>query len=75
MRWLRRLVQLATGVHRIHHDRFAYGYKLPFVAWAYFPPWNVRDSSQPSGRSKTYRYGWQRVKPAEFHDCTRTGRY
>lgn len=72
---LRRLMQLITGVHQIHHTRFATGYKLPFIGWAYFPPWRVRDRESPTGRSPTYRYGWQRVHREHFHDCTWTGRY
>jgi hypothetical protein len=71
----KRLVQLITGVHRIHHIRFAFGWKMPLLQVAYFPPWSVRDLDQPSGRSPTYRFGWQRIKPTEFHDCTKTGRY
>jgi hypothetical protein len=74
LRWLGRALQLATGVHRIHHIRFGYGWRLPFVERAYFPPWSVRDSSRPSGMSPTYRYGWQRVVGGDFHDCATTGR-
>lgn len=74
---LRRFVQLATGVHRIHHMRFSYGYKLPFVGWAYFPPFTARDYHADLINPPEIRvsHGWQRVKPADFHDCTRTGRY
>lgn len=68
----RRLLQLVTGLHRIHHLRFAYGYKLPFVGWAYFPPWTARDGTD---RPTRYVYGWQRVDRRHFHDCTRTGVY
>lgn len=69
-RW--RWLQLLTGVHRIHHIRFAFGFKLPFVQRAYFPPWRVRDGSSVP---KYYYYGWRRIRRDDYHDCTTTGKY
>lgn len=73
-KWARRtrILQRLFGIHRIHDIRYAYGWKLPFVNWAYFPPWRVRDGSpNPPWR----RYGWQRVQRTTYHDCTITGVY
>lgn len=67
-----RLAQRLTGIHRIHHSRFSYGWKLPIISWAYFPPWTTRGDNP-----KTYRHGWQRVlgRGRDYHDCTATGVY
>lgn len=69
-----RLLQLVTNVHRIHHIQYAYGWTFRPIPWAYFPPFKVRDSDVPGGYRRLY-YGWRRVKPSGFHDCTWTGRY
>lgn len=73
---IKRLLQLVTGVHRIHHARFSFGWKLPFLRVAYFPAWTTRGE-----RPVRYAHGWQRIgdrsTPAEvgqWHDCTATGR-
>lgn len=71
MKTATRILQLLTGIHRIHHIRFGFGWRLPFVGLAYFPPWSARDGSENPTR---YRYGWQRVESRHFHDCTATGR-
>lgn len=63
-RW--RWLQLLTGIHKIHDIRYSFGWKLPFVDWAYFP-------AMPALRP-TFR-GWQRVQPTTYHNCTKTGRY
>jgi len=31
-----RLLQKITGIHRIHHVKYSYGWKLPYGQWAYF---------------------------------------
>lgn len=31
-----RMIQRITGIHRIHHIWYSYGYKLPFINLAYF---------------------------------------
>lgn len=31
-----RIIQMLTGVHRIHHIHFGYGYRLPFLRIAHF---------------------------------------
>lgn len=68
--WPWRILQRLTGVHRIHHIRYSFGWRLPFVGVAYFPRWCPR--SEPS---LTYAYGWRRVAKKDYHDCTATGRY
>jgi hypothetical protein len=73
-RTLARLVQLVTNVHRIHHDRWSYGYTFRPLPWAYFPAFNHRDSDAPGGYRRIH-YGWKRVTPKQFHDCTWTGVY
>lgn len=78
MTWRRRIgriVQLVTGVHRIHHERWSYGWKLPFLPWAYFPAFKARDYRVEPPREVVVAYGWKRIERRNFHDCTRTGRY
>lgn len=70
-RWLQRL----TGIHSIHDIRYSYGYKLPFLDWAFFPAFTVKNHSFEPPKLEVRRYGWQRVKPSTYHDCTKTGRY
>lgn len=73
-RSLVRALQITTNVHRIHHIQYAYGWTFRPIPWAYFPPFKLRDSDVPGGWRRLY-YGWKRVKPSGFHDCTWTGRY
>jgi hypothetical protein len=56
---VKRLIQLATGVHRIHHPWHSYGWKLPFSRWAYFDRYGWRRLEERQ----------------HYHDCTRTGTY
>ncbi|MDT3426076.1 hypothetical protein J2Z22_001596 [Paenibacillus forsythiae] len=61
-----RLVQFLTGIHRVYHDRWSYGWKLPFTQLGYFP-------MRIFGR----RHGLKRMKGhgLDYHDCTVTGVY
>lgn len=71
MNRIKRLLQRLTGVHRIHHVRYSFGWRLPFVGVAYFPRWiSGRDEHRTVHPS-----AWRRVDPREYHDCTATGRY
>ncbi len=54
-RWL----QFISGIHRIHHIWWSYGWKLPFVPVAHF-----------SGKS-----GWKIVRRDKYLNCTMTGKY
>lgn len=61
-----RLLQYITGVHRIHHIYWSYGWKLPFIRLGYFP----RDAfGQKHGFKKLQGRG------SHHHDCTKTGVY
>lgn len=65
--WPLRVLQLVTGVHKVHHIMYSFGWKLPLVRVAYFPPWSVN--------GQRFAYGWRRIGPRDHHDCTATGRY
>jgi hypothetical protein len=68
-----RLVQLATGVHRIHHMRWSFGFAFPVTNWCWFEPYNTKD---PSGeRVVVVEHGWQRCKQGSYHDSTASGIY
>jgi hypothetical protein len=79
---IRRPLQRVTGVHLVHHNRYAYGYTLPFsTTWVYFIGWTVMSREWDPGS------GWRRVpltrhepalrcvSPRDYHDCTKTGVY
>jgi len=76
-RWLQRV----TGVHRIHHARWSYGWKMPLTDWAYFPTAVHRDRKievvlgVPAivTVERRVRHGWKRVLRRDYHDCTATG--
>lgn len=57
-----RAVQIVTGIHRIHHIVWSYGYKLPLVNIGYF---HYRDT------------GFKRLKGRgeDYHNCTKSGIY
>lgn len=62
---MKRLFQLLTLVHRVHHINFSYGWVfLPFML-GYFP----------SYRERGHGWAWQFVRPKHFHNCTWTGIY
>lgn len=71
-RW--RFVQLALGVHRIHHIRWGFGWKLPFLRIARFQAFTTKDQWN-NDAPKVVAYGWKKITPKSFHDCTWTGRY
>jgi|GEM_PF-4311453 len=63
-RTILRFLQRATGIHRVHHIWYSYGYKIPFTNTAYFP-------------SKVFgiRHGFKRLDEDKYHNCTITGVY
>lgn len=76
-RW--RFLQLITGVHRIHHIRWSFGWTFPFTRWAYFPARSYTVDfvfRADYGATKTDPAHWERLAhDREHHDCTKTGRY
>lgn len=73
-RWLQRV----TGVHRIHHDRWSFGWKFPFTKKCYFEERTYREDMifRPDyGQMKTWPARWEVCEPGTYHDCTATGRY
>lgn len=64
-RW--RVVQAVTGVHRIHHILWSYGWRMPFCNVAFFERfgWRRLDPRIESLRSQSMSY----------HDCTTSGIY
>ena len=71
-----RAIQLATGLHRIHHIAYSYGYKLPLLPVGFFPASEFQGYRTPA-RLRILRDG--QVSPTEkgplYHNCTLTGRY
>lgn len=37
-----RTIQRITGIHRIHHIWYSYGYKLPLINLAYFKKYGLK---------------------------------
>lgn len=77
-----RLVQRITGVHRIHHIRWSFGFRLPFTTWCWFEPTHHRNEDQYRAHSTwdghpwvLVAYGWKRCERSTYHDSTSTGRY
>lgn len=64
VRTLVRLVQRVTGIHRIHHIWYGYGWKIPLTDKAYFP-----------SKVSRMRHGFKDVDRDRYHDCTTTGVY
>jgi hypothetical protein len=56
---IKRLIQFLTGFNKIHHIHYSYGYKLPFIQYAYF------------GK----RHGAKSISVEHYHNCTITGIY
>ncbi len=58
-------MQLITGLHRIHHIRYSYGWKLPLLKVGYF------------GEKDYKKFGFKRLdgRGKDYHDCTATGVY
>jgi hypothetical protein len=59
-----RLFEIVTGIHRIHHINYSYGYKIPFMKAAYFP-----------GKVFGKRHGFKGIDRQQYHNCTITGIY
>lgn len=67
---IRHFICKVTGIHRIHHIRYAFGYTFPFSKrWVYFPAWTTR------GEPKRYPAALRSVNPRDYHDCTATEIY
>ena len=58
---LMRVLQLATGIHRIHHVEYSYGWLVWPLGVGWFPS------------RKAVRCGLRRRK--HYHNCTLTGIY
>lgn len=67
--WLQHL----TGIHRVHHPRWSYGWTLPITAWVYFPA--VQRKNHDTERMETVRYGWKKCVRDSYHDCTESKIY
>jgi hypothetical protein len=69
MRKVYRIVQFITGVNRIHHLQYSYGFKLPFVKIGWFDNygWIRFDKSKLKDRKGNALKG--------YHNCTLTGVY
>lgn len=70
-RW--RILQRVTGVHRVHHPRWSFGWSLPFTTWCRFETCWRRDFT---GHGMVRHVpGWQRCERTSYHDSTKTGTY
>lgn len=59
-----RMSQRISGIHRVHHIWYEYGFKIPFTNKAYF-----------AGKVHGIRHGVKRLEKERYHDCTITGVY
>jgi hypothetical protein len=73
-RWL----QLITGIHRIHHIYYSYGWKIPFTRLGYFPDYKrkyqihgVKTGIIPLVRGRVGK----NFRSKLYHNCTLTGKY
>lgn len=62
MKKIKRLLQLITGLHRIHDPFNSYGWKIPFTQYGYFREYGFKRVTKSNG------------SPV-YHDCTETGIY
>lgn len=61
---VKRVIQFISGVNKVHHIHYSYGYKIPFLNVAYFP-------TKSFGR----RHGVKTLDERYYHNCTITGIY
>lgn len=59
-KFLIRTFQLITGVNKVHHIYYSYGYKIPFLKVGYFP---------------THSWKKMKGHGIDYHNCTVTGIY
>jgi hypothetical protein len=61
-----RVLQLVTGIHRIHHLYWSYGWKIPLFKVGFFP-----------GKRSDRSHGFKLIKghAIDYHNCTITGVY
>ncbi len=67
--WYQRL----TGVHRIHHPRWSFGWSFPLTTWCYFEARTLEGCGVMPTRHMPAR--WERCERDSYHDSTATGRY
>ncbi len=67
---MKRLIQLITGIHYIHHVEYSFGYKMPFVEFAYFKRfgWKKTNSLKLSGVNG-------KIINKPYHNCTLSNIY
>jgi hypothetical protein len=65
-----RLIQLLTGFHYIHHIQYSFGFKIPFIEFAYFKNFGFKRTNTLKLRGKN---GKDIKKP--YHNCTLSGVY
>jgi hypothetical protein len=68
MKQIFRVIQLITGVHRIHHIKHSYGWKVPFFNVALFDDYGWIHFGKGSATDGV-------VDWSGYHDCTTTGIY
>lgn len=66
-----RVLQVITGIHRIHHPRYSYGLSFPFTTWCRFHAYDYVDSW--GDRILTRPTTWARCSRDSYHDCTTGG--
>ena len=64
---MKRIIQLITGIHRIHSVKHSYGYKIPFLNYAVFDNYGLQKIG--------FIFTAKGSKIKEYHDCTLTNRY
>lgn len=69
MRKFYRIVQFLTGVNRIHHLQYSYGFKLPFVKIGWFDKYGWKNFSKDNYKCRKGN------DLKSYHNCTLTGVY
>lgn len=68
-------IQLLTGIHKIHHVRYSYGWKLPFFEVGYFTGYAKTFKSNPFKKLNEGILFDIDLEPIEkhYHNCSLTG--
>ncbi len=66
LKTIKRIIQKISGIHKIHHVQFSYGWKIPFFNSAWF---------KHSGLQKLKKIKIKGKLTEAYHNCTLTGIY
>jgi hypothetical protein len=64
---IKRAIQLISGVHKVHHIVYSYGWKIPLLEYGYFKGKGIKKIGT------TKAVNGKQIK--DYHNCTTTNRY